>query len=102
MRDMFAQTIRRCAAERRKVLKKFLILTAVLSVLCMTAASFVSCGRDNDGDKTNDSAAQGADNDAISGAHNGVGAGNDSIDRDDTDGIGGAAPGLSPSPSQNS
>lgn len=85
-------------------MKKFLILTAVLSALCLTTASFVSCGRDNDDNKTNDSAAQGAGTNGIDGADNDgiIGDNTDGIGGDNTDGIGGAAPGLNPSPSQNS
>ncbi|MEE0835293.1 MAG: hypothetical protein U0M08_02665 [Clostridia bacterium] len=63
-------------------MKKFLILTAVLSVFCMTAVSFVSCGPDNDNDGNN------AQTDNL-------------VQGTGTDGVGGAAPGLNPSPSQN-
>ena len=76
-------------------MKKFLILTAVLSALCLTAASCVSCGRDNDDNKTNDSAAQGAVDSKDNNDRN------DNISGAVTDGIGGAGPGLNPSPSQN-
>lgn len=60
--------------------------------------------RDNDDNKTNDSAAQGAGTNGIDGADNDgiIGDNTDGIGGDNTDGIGGAAPGLNPSPSQNS
>ena len=61
-----------------------------IRALVLPRLPFVSCGRDNDDNKTNDSAAQGAVDSKDNNDRN------DNISGAVTDGIGGAGPGLNP------